>query len=470
MSPISNIQTLWQSLREEIESLFPRDVYEAWFQPLTQLSDPESVDVLVLGAPNDFSAIWLEDNYVDLLAERASRIADRPVTIRIEVAIEAPADEKKQSPVRLPLTNNRHQDRGFGARDTISASTRPKRQALNLNPKYSFENFIVGPSNQLAHAASLAVGNSPGTSYNPLFLYGDNGLGKTHLIQAVAHCIHTQNPNANVVYVSCERFTNEFLTAIRDNTLDRFRRFYRSVDTLLIDDIHFLEGKERTQEEFFHTFNELFESQKQLCLTSDCPASEIGKLENRLVSRFQWGMVADIQAPDLETRTAIISKKARALNYQIPSEILSFLAQKVTRNVRRMEGALTKVATYYSLVHKTPDIQTVEHLVQDILQEEAQNQITIEKIQKKVTEYYDIRMADMISKRRPSNIAFPRQVAMYLARILTNHPLKEIGDGFGGRDHGTVIHACKTIENLMEQDESIRRSIDYLNHQLSHSS
>lgn len=286
-------------------------------------------------------------------------------------------------------------------------------------------------------------------------------------MHAIAHTIVKQNPAAKIVYVSCEKFTNEFMRAIRDNTLDKFRKFYRTVDALLIDDIQFLEGKERTQDEFFHTFNDLFDSQKQLCLTSDRPASEISRLESRLVSRFQWGMVTDIQPPDLETRLAIISKKAAALNYRISPEILQFLAQRITRNVRRMEGALIKVATYASLIKQPLDMDKAEQLVQDILQEEAQNQVTIEKIQKKVVEYYDLRLADMSSKRRPNNIAFPRQVAMYLCRILTNHPLKEIGESFGGRDHGTVIHACKTVENLMEQDATVKRSVQFITNQLS---
>ena len=237
---------------------------------------------------------------------------------------------------------------------------------------------------------------------------------------------------------------------------------------LLIDDVQFLAGKERIQEEFFHTFNELFESQRQIVLTSDRPAGEINKLESRLLSRFQWGMVSDIQPPDLETRVAILSKKVAAMKVNISVEILEFLAKSVARNVRRMEGALTRVASYASLVKKPVDVETVGRLLHDILKEEALSRISIEKIQKKVTEYYHLRMADMVSRRRPNNIAFPRQVAMYLSRVLTDHSLQEIGDSFGGRDHGTVIHACKTVENMMDQDESVKRSVDFLTEQLSH--
>ena len=343
---------------------------------------------------------------------------------------------------------------------------RPQRPAY-LNPRNTFENFIVGPSNQLAHAAATAVADSPGSAYNPLFVYGDTGLGKTHLMHAIAHAIQSNNPSAKVVYMSCEKFTNNFLRAIRENSLDAFRRFYRKVDVLLIDDIQFLEGKERTQEEFFHTFNELFESQRQLCLSSDRPASEINKLESRLVSRFQWGMVTDIQPPDLETRTAILKKKAQSMGFDLLSqEVLEFLASRITRNVRRLEGALIKVGTFARLIREPVTIRKAEELVHDILQEEIQQQITIERIQRKVTEIYDLRMSDMQNRRRPNHIAFPRQVAMYLSRLLTHHPLKEIGEAFGGRDHGTVIHAVKTVENMMEQDEKVRNTIEYLARQL----
>ncbi len=357
-----------------------------------------------------------------------------------------------------------------GSRENpAQASGRPGvRKSLSyLNPRNTFDNFIVGPSNQLAHAAATAVAASPGSAYNPLFVYGDTGLGKTHLMHAMAHAIQMGNPDAKVVYLSCEKFTNNFLRAIRENSLDAFRRLYRKVDVLLIDDIQFLEGKERTQEEFFHTFNELFESQRQLCLSSDRPASEINKLESRLISRFQWGMVTDIQPPDLETRAAILKKKALAMGFDLISEeVLQFLASRITRNVRRLEGALIKVGTYARLLRQTVTVRKAEELVQDILHEEVQQQITMERIQRKVTEMYDLRMSDMQNRRRPNHIAFPRQVAMYLSRLLTHHPLKEIGEAFGGRDHGTVIHAVKTVENMMEQDEKVRNSIEYLIRQL----
>jgi len=484
---------LWDTVSAELKALLPTEIYNTWFASLKV--EALSADSFRLLAPNDFAAIWIEDNYLGLIRDKvAEQVGDR-VDFEIGVApqIEPAASSAASKGTRYgndaghdgdsgtgvrgygnggaggSARGGRGGDLSTGGRDGGAASRRGgvRTQAF-LNPRNTFENFIVGPSNQLAHAASTAVAAEPGKAYNPLFLYGDTGLGKTHLMHAVAHAIHANDPHANVVYLSCEKFTNKFLKAIRENTLDDFRRFYRKVDVLLIDDIQFLEGKERTQEEFFHTFNELYESQRQLCLCSDRPASEILRLEKRLVSRFQWGMVTDIQAPDLETRVAILKKKSLAMGHgSLPEEVLEFLATRITRNVRRMEGALIKVATYARLIHKPLDVATAERLVSDILQEEEQRTISIEMIQKKVVDYYDLRPSDMVSKRRPSNIAFPRQIAMYLCRLLTNHPLKEIGEAFGGRDHGTVIHACKTVENIMEQDPSVRRSVDYLNKQIT---
>jgi len=452
-------EKVWNVVKSEFESLFPADVWETWFANLRMLR--ENDDVIVLGAPNEFAAIWIQDNYLDLISQKVNLAAGRPVDVVVEVnGSENRDDRADNAAVNIP---NRQSDI---ARRRRERNAQAHRQPL-LNPRNTFENFIVGSSNQLAHAASVAVAKAPARAYNPLFLYGETGLGKTHLMHAIAHYILEHNPKARVVYVSSEKFTNEFIHAIQENTLVNFRRFYRNIDVLLIDDIHFLSGKERSQEEFFHTFNELFESQRQICLSSDRPASEISKLESRLVSRFQWGMVTDIQAPDLETRQAILTKKANVQNYDIPADIIQFLAQRITRNVRRMEGALISVASYATLIKKPLDIPTVEKLLQHILQEEAQNQITIEHIQKKIVEFYHLRPSDMVSKRRPNNIAFPRQVAMYLSRMLTSHSLQEIGESFGGRDHGTVIHACKTVENMMEQDESVSRNVDYLNKQLS---
>ena len=451
----------WSTIKAELRRVYPKDTYDAWFAPIEGECTP---DGMTLFAPNDFAAIWIEENYLDMIRDRCRVIDGAEIKVELRTRGGVPAQES-----RVPESVSSRMAQTPRRSRTASMSEKSE-YALPINPRNTFENFIVGPSNQLAHAASIAVAQAPGRAYNPLFLYGDTGLGKTHLMHAIAHSIAQQNKGSKVVYVSCETFTNEFLQAIRENTLDSFRKYYRNVDVLLIDDVQFLEGKERTQDEFFHTFNNLFDSQKQLCLSSDRPASEITKLETRLISRFQWGMVTDIQAPDLETRTAILTKKAAAMDYHLSPEILQFLAQRITKNVRRMEGALLKVGTYAQLSKSKLDLATVEHLVKDILQEEARNQITMEKIQRKVVEHYDLRLSDMISKRRPSNIAFPRQVAMYLCRLLTNHPLKEIGEAFGGRDHGTVIYACRAVENVMDQDESVRRTVEFLTRQISQNS
>jgi len=452
---------LWDSVKNDFADQFSEDVYRTWFEPLRCLEETD--DGVTLGAPNDFAVIWVQDNYLDLITRRLQEAAGRSLTLRVMVddsAEAAPTVErpKAETPARVEAPAQPASAR------TAAELNRPN---LILNPRNTFENFVIGSGNQMAQAASFAVANSPGKAYNPLFLFGDTGLGKTHLMHAVAHQILTSKPDTRIAYVSTEKFTNEYIEAIQHNNVTRFRQRYRLVDVLLIDDIHFLSGKERIQEEFFHTFNELFERQKQIVLSSDRPAGEIQRLESRLVSRFQWGFMADIQPPDYETRLAIIRKKAHNMNLDLPEAILDFLAERVSRNVRRMEGALTRVAGYAALMKTELGVETVETLLKDILHEEAQTQVTIEKIQQKVADYHKLRLGDMVSKRRPANIAFPRQIAMYLSRVLTSHSLQEIGDAFGGRDHGTVIHACKTVENIMDQDDQVSRTVEYLKKQLT---
>ncbi|MFO7726484.1 MAG: chromosomal replication initiator protein DnaA [Oceanipulchritudo sp.] len=463
MAALNVTDSLWKEVLGDFRNSLSRDIYDNWFESIRAVTD--ETGTLELQTANEFSRIWLEDNYLDLIREKAAGLAGEEIMVRITTRNTEGGTPGAETTRRV-ATGTMERPRRVEEEGSPGLQRKQQRRTY-LNPRNTFENFIVGPSNQLAHAASTAVAATPGSAYNPLFVYGDTGLGKTHLMHAMAHAIQQSDPDAKVVYLSCEKFTNNFLRAIRENSLDAFRRLYRKVDVLLIDDIQFLEGKERTQEEFFHTFNELFETQRQLCLSSDRPASEISKLESRLISRFQWGMVTDIQPPDLETRTAILKKKALSIGFdRLPEEVLEFLASRITRNVRRLEGALIKVGTYSRLIHESVTVRKAEELVQDILHEEVQQQITIERIQRKVTEIYDLRMSDMQNRRRPNHIAFPRQVAMYLSRLLTHHPLKEIGEAFGGRDHGTVIHAVKTVENIMDQDEKARNSIEYLVRQL----
>jgi chromosomal replication initiator protein len=448
--------SLWETAKCDLKGLFPEDVFSMWFEPIRCVEATE--DSLTLGVPNDFAAIWIHDNYLDLISQRLRLAAGRMVHVSLKKMEQAHA-----APSRLPAVESRARP----------AAKRPLRYdermaaASSLNPRNTFENFVVGANNQLAHAAALAVAQAPAQAYNPLFLHGATGLGKTHLMHAIGHSILQRNPEAKVAYLSTEKFTNEYIHAIQENALTKFRQRYRSVDVLLVDDVQFLAGKERIQEEFFHTFNDLFESQKQIIISSDRPVTEIATLEARLVSRFQWGLSADIQSPDFETRVAILKTKAATLKIDLPPAVVDFMAQHISKNIRRLEGALIKISSYAALTGKVLDLATAEHLLKDVLMEEAQNRLNIEGIQKRVADHYQIRHSDMTSKRRPNAIAFPRQIAMYLCRQLTRHSLQEIGEAFGGRDHGTVIHAVKTVENRMEQDDSVRGSVDFLKTQLT---
>ncbi len=474
LMPVSSLSpNLWETVKCDFKGLFPEDVFQMWFEPMVCLEANE--EMMVLGVPNDFAAIWVHDNYLDLITQRLRLTAGRLVNVTLKKI------EAGSSSTRSPSGSHRASAAGTTDAAGSNASSRTKptvpRRSVRydergaatgtLNPRNTFETFVVGNNNQMAHAASLAVAQSPAQAYNPLFIYGDTGLGKTHLMHAIGHAILRNNPDSRVAYLSTEKFTNEFIQALQENSLTKFRQRYRHMDVLLLDDVQFLANKERIQEEFFHTFNELFESGKQIVLSSDRRASEIQKLEARLVSRFEWGLPADIQAPDFETRVAILRTKAATLKFDIPAPVVNFIAQNISKNIRRLEGALIKVASYSALTGKAIDLPAVEMLLQDVLMEQAQNILTMETIQKRVADHFQIRHSDMTSKRRPNNIAIPRQIAMYLARTLTKHSLQEIGDAFGGRDHGTVIHACKAVDNMMDQDASMRGSVDFLRAQLS---
>jgi chromosomal replication initiator protein len=454
-----NDNTLWEPIFASLRTLLSADVFSMWFAEIRCLE--ADADRILLEVPSDFNAIWIENNYLDILSEKIAEHTGRRTAIELRVAANNRLDSDGRASIPAAIPANQRTRTARCITEPAIALPRPA-----INPRNTFSSFIVGGNNQLAHAASIAVANEPGRAYNPLFVFGETGLGKTHLMHAVAHQMLQNKPEAKIAYVSTEKFTNEFIHAIRENKLVRFRQFYRNVDALLVDDIHFLSGKESTQEEFFHTFNELFESGKQIFLASDRPANEIERLENRLISRFQWGLVTDIQAPDFETRAAILRKKADGLGIVLEPEILHFLAERIARNVRMMEGALTRIGSYASLINRPVDISTVEGLLADLLHKEMMRQVTIETIQKKVADYFQIRVAEMVGRRRSAGIVFPRQVAMYISRTLTSLPLKDIGDSFGGRDHGTVIHACKQVENMMEQDPSTKRSVDYLTRQL----
>jgi chromosomal replication initiator protein len=403
-----------------------------------------------------YSSVLIENNYLNIVQPAAMSVLEIPREIKFRAAdsgMPGPVVDPPAEPVRKTLASTFQEDSECDIKH-------------GMNPRNRFEAFVVGSNNQFAHAAALAVSQSPAKSYNPLFIYGGVGLGKTHLMQAIGQETIERKEDQKVMYLSSERFTNEFIDAIQHNMLVRFRKRYRQTDVLLIDDIQFLAGKERSQEEFFHTFNTLFDRRKQIVLSSDRPASEIANLEQRLVSRFECGLTTELEPPDMETRMAILRKKAEAFHSELAQDILDFLAQRVRTNVRRLEGALMRVASYQSLSGPKISLATVEQLLRDILQEEAKKTVTIDQIQKKVAEHFDVRLADMTGRRRSANIALPRQVAMYLVRRHTKASLHEIGVAFGGRDHGTVLHACKTVSVRMKKEDQVRQAIVRLDTQL----
>ena len=446
---------IWDEIASSIQPHVSVDAFQRWFAAIELIQADEMA--LTFQVPNTIYQLWIESNYLNLVQSAILRVLGSPRDIKFRVVDNGKANALVES--RVEQSSEPPQAR-IQEKESEAASNH------GMNPRNSFETFVVGSNNQFAHAAALAVAQSPAKTYNPLFIYGGVGLGKTHLMQAIGQQVMDRKKNFKVMYLSSEKFTNEFIDAIQHNTLVKFRKRYRQSDVLLIDDIHFLAGKERSQEEFFHTFNTLFDGRKQIVLSSDRPASEITNLEQRLVSRFEWGLTAELQPPDIETRMAILRKKAQALHVQLAQEVLDFLAQRVRSNVRRLEGALMRVASFVSLSGREISRETVEQLLRDILQEEAKKTVTIDQIQKKVAEHFDVRLADMTSKRRPANIAFPRQVAMYLARRHTKASLNEIGDAFGGRDHGTVLHACKTVCVRMQKEDQVRQLILLLDTQL----
>lgn len=451
----ASAEKIWVSAQQFLRAMLNNsEIYNLWFAPL-RASALEG-DSITLEVANEFSEFWLKDNYLDLLRDVISRASGRPMIVSFQIASPSGAVRPAEVVESEPVSKE----------DSTPADRNLAIKELPFNPKNTFDTFVVGNNNTFAHAAAIAVAQAPGKSYNPLFLYGGVGLGKTHLLHAIGQHVVKHKKNAKVTYVSTEKFTNEFIDAIQNNQLVRFRRRYRQSDVFLIDDIQFLAGKERIQEEFFHTFNTLHESRKQIVLTCDRPASEIQNLEQRLVSRFEWGLVTDLQPPDVETRLAILRKKEKLMGVELPEEIVNFMAQRIRTNIRRLEGALVRVTSFASLTGKKLTLEVVEGLLREILHEEGRFTISIDIIQKRVAEHFDIRLADMTSKRRPENIAFPRQIAMYLARQMTESSLNTIGEAFGGRDHGTVLHACRLVKDRMQVDSHVRQVVSYLEKQL----
>ncbi|MDQ7794626.1 MAG: chromosomal replication initiator protein DnaA [bacterium] len=427
---------IWIRTLEAMQSELLRPSFDTWLrntQPLGLMDD-----TLIIGVPNEFARDWLERRYADDIRRTLRIVAGRELNLKFMIT--QPGGLPADGPALLEAA----------ATHLPRAATLPAH--AQLNPKYAFETFVVGAQNRLAHAASLAVAEAPARSYNPLFIYGGVGLGKTHLMQAIAHYSLQLRPEQQVVYLSSEKFMNEMINSIRDDRMPDFKNRYRNMDLLLIDDIQFLAGKERTQEEFFYTFEALHSASRQIVISSDRPPKEIPTLEERLRTRFEWGLIADIQPPDFETRVAILRKKAQFENLSIPDEVLSFIATRVTHNIRELEGALTRVIAYASFAGSPVDIQMASEALQDLVTNARPRTITIPVIQTVVAEHYGLRVEDFKAKRRTRAVAFPRQVAMYLCRELTDASLPRIGEDFGGRDHTTVMHAHDKIRGQLEQD------------------
>jgi chromosomal replication initiator protein len=426
-------ENLWDDVLARVEAKVNRHSFATWFRPTSYLS--RDSHTLRIAVPNAQFREWLSKNYLGVLQEALAEAGEPELRVVFEEAPEEPAAASAPS------------------------TPAPERDSSHLNPKYTFESFVVGSSNQFAHAAARAVAEIPSKSYNPLFIYGGVGLGKTHLMHAIGHYILARQKRLNVLYISTDRFINEMINAIRFDRLPQFRQKYRAIDVLLIDDIQFIAGKDRTQEEFFHIFNALHDGQKQIVVSSDCPPRQIPTIEERLHSRFEWGLIADIQPPDIETKVAILRKKAEAERVEVPENVALFIASKVRTNIRELEGSLIRLIAYASLTGRDIDLSLAQETLRDLLHTEDKP-VTIEMIQKFVADHYSLKISDLKAKNNSKSIAGPRQIAMYLTKSLTGSSLPEIGKEFGGKHHSTVIHSIRKIEDLRKQDPEFDRMIN----------
>ena len=502
--PNEDLMTTWLRIMGTVQESLSASACEKWLAPVKPVR--MDGDTLELAAPNDFIKDWIRDKYMPIL-EAAARDAvgeDAHVTI---VSLDLPTLSNEDAPAEERSVPRKIQKAARAAKGRTSAdvvregtpvqtsllseeavmltdaSATPKTtygktssskgaadlpspiapgDASTLNPRYTFDTFVTGKSNQLAHAASVSVAENPGHGYNPLFLYGGVGLGKTHLMHAIGHRILEHHPEMRVLYVSSEKFTNELINSIRDGHPEKFRDKYRTIDVLMVDDIQFISGKTSTQEEFFHTFNALHDDNKQIILSSDRPPKEVEKLEDRLRSRFEWGLITDIQAPDLETRIAILRKKAMVDHIDVPNDVMFSIANRVDTNIRELEGALTRVVAYASLTRQPVTTELAMQALKDLFPDAGQKEVTLEVIQEIVANYFQIPVDELHSKKRSRSIAFPRQVAMYLCRELTESSLPAIGQFFGGRDHTTVLHAYDKIQKEKETDDKLGKTISDL--------
>jgi chromosomal replication initiator protein len=441
--------SLWDAISGRLRETISETTYDTWFA----YAEPRSLGdgQLEVSVPNDFTRDWIESHFHGFVSGAARETLGRDVSISFTVAERTLA---KSAPRPVPReAPEREAELPF--RDTPD---------VELNPKYTFDLFVIGSSNRFAHAAALAVAEAPAQAYNPLFIYGSTGLGKTHLLQAIGHYVHQHSRRLTMRYVTSETFMNDFIDSLRDKRIEGFKRRYRNYDLLLVDDIQFFEGKERIQEEFFHTFNSLYEGGAQIIISSDRPPREIATLEERLRSRFEWGLLTDIQAPDLETRIAILRKKVNTEHIAITEpDVLTFIASRVASNIRELEGALTRVVAFSSLTDRPMTVELAEHVLRDVFpQGDAVPEVTIPRIQEAVSERFGVTLDELVSPRRSQAVAYPRQVAMYLSRELTDSSLPKIGREFGGRDHTTVIHATSKITRLIREDRSVYNLVQEL--------
>ena len=472
---------IWDSILARVETKINRHSFYTWFKPSSFLS--ETGDLVRVRVPNPVFRDWLTKHYAGLINEALAEL-DRPM-VQIEFVAETaaagpisassaeaapvlPAEEAEEAEEAEPQVLRAWAGEASSP-DWVSAGdgAPPANTApgVGLNLRYTFDTFVVGPSNQFAEAASRAVAEAPARSYNPLYIYGGVGLGKTHLMHAIGHWVLRNNPHFKLTYISTERFMNEMINAVKTDRVIDFRERYRSVDVLLVDDIQFLAGKEGTQNEFFHTFNALYDAQKQIVLSSDCPPNEIPSLEERLRSRFEWGLIADIQPPDLETKVAILKKKAEAESVPLPDNVAIYIAEKIKSNIRELEGSLIRLIAYASLTNREVTISLAQEVLKNVIGQD-ERAVTVDMIQKSVADYYQLKVVDMRARNNSKSVALPRQIAMYLCKMLTHASLPEIGRSFGGKHHSTVIHSIRKIDTLRKKDRDFNNVINMLTDRL----
>lgn len=437
-----SVLNVWEKAQGSIKETIGETSYETWFSQLHAVEkDPSTI---LLETPDEFFRNWIVEHYLKTIEEKLATSSDLPITVEFSINS---TSQKETTPSRLSKIETAFQDE--------------KRDDININPRFSFENFVIGPSNRFAYAAAMAVAESPAKAYNPFFIYGQVGLGKTHLMQAITQQIRKLYPSLSICYISSEKFTNELIDAIRHRSTPQFRQKYRNIDVLLIDDIHFIAGKESTQEEFFHTFNALHNNRKQIIISSDRPPKEISNLEERLSSRFAWGLITDIQPPNYETRVAILKKKIEREPVEVTDNVIFFIAEQIKTNIRELEGALIRVVAYSLLEEKPISLDVAKLILKDMVKETIKI-ISVEMIQKEVGDYYNISISELKAKKRNKNVLLPRQLAMHLTRQMTKLSLPEIGQAFGGKDHTTVLHSCKKIEQDLLTDQELKNTIDKL--------